>query len=77
MLRESLCVLGFQVACLHHFPFGFCLLAALLWGCLVRSVLGMLACVVGIFGVDSSSIRLRIGLRSFVLLICCSLRRYA
>ena len=77
MLRELFCVLGLQVACLSHFPFGLCLLVALFRGCLVRSVLEVLVCVVGDFGVDLFSIRLRIGLRYFVLLNGYSLRRCA
>ena len=73
MLREMLCVLGFQVAYLGQFPF----LVALFQGCLVRSVLEVLVCVVGKFGVGLLSIRLRIGLRYFVLLNGYSLRRCA
>ena len=77
MLRELFCVLGLQVACLGHYPFGLCLLVALFQGCLVRSVLEVLVCVVGNFGVGLLSIRLRIGLRYFVLLNGYSLRRCA
>ena len=77
MLRELLCVLGLQVACLGHYPFGLCLLVALFQDCLVRSVLEVLVCVVGSFGVGLLLIRLRIGLRYFVLLNGYSLRRCA
>ena len=73
MLRKSLCVLGFQVAYLGQCPF----LVALSQGCLVRSVLEVLVCAVGNFGVGLLSIRFRIGLRYFVPLNGYSLRRCA
>ena len=72
MLRELLCVLGLQVACLGHYPFGLCLLVALFQDCLVRSLPEVSVYVVG-----SLLIRLRIGLRYFVLLNGYSLRRCA